>query len=200
MMPFHSLSLRCLPLLGALALAGCAGGNDAASSAYLLPESPAQQQHDARLVVMVAPITLAAFLEGDGIVMQLDDIAVHQARSHLWAEALPGQLRQRLMDRLGASLPRAQIIARGQPSVSNLPGREVRLQLDRFQGRYDGVALIRGRWQLLNERGDLLEQRPFRVETPLTDDGYPALVRALAAGWEQVADKLAASLATSLRE
>ncbi|WMC12114.1 ABC-type transport auxiliary lipoprotein family protein [Oceanimonas pelagia] len=198
MMPFNTKRLSSLSLLLGLALAGCAGSNEPGTAAYLLPASSAEQRHDARLTVLVAPVALAAFLEGDGIVMQLDDIEVHQARNHLWAEALPEQLRRLLLDRLSASLPQAQVIARGQPSAGNMPAREVRLQLDRFQGRFDGMALIQGHWQLLNGRGELLEQRAFRLETPLTADGYPALVRALAGGWEQLADQLAASLVASL--
>ncbi|MDP5291976.1 ABC-type transport auxiliary lipoprotein family protein [Oceanimonas sp. CHS3-5] len=198
MMPFTTPRLCTLPLLLGLALTGCAGSNDTGTAAYLLPATTASQQHQARLAVMVAPITMAAFLEGDGIVMQLDDIEVHEARNHLWAEALPGQLRQLLIERLGASLPRAQVISRGEPRAGNTPAREVRLQLNRFQGRYDGVALVQGHWQLLSEQGELLDQQAFRVETPLDEDGYPALVRALAGGWEQVADDLGARLVASL--
>ena len=102
------------------------------------------------------------------------------------------------MDRLSDTLPNSQVISRGQPGLENLPAREIRLQLDRFQGRYDGMALIRGRWQLLNNQGRLLRQQGFEVAAPLQEDGYPALVRALASGWEQVADTLAAELAASI--
>lgn len=195
----NTSSLRFVPLLFSLVLAGCAGSdNTGNSAAYLLPEAPASQQYDARLSVMVAPVTAATFLDNDGIVMQLNHIEVHQARHHQWAEALPAQLRQLLIHRLATALPESQIIARGQPQ-GPAPGREVRLQLDRFQGRFDGVALIRGHWQILNEEKMLLKQQPFTVETPLNEDGYPELVRALASGWEQVADQLALALADNIR-
>ncbi|WP_417605859.1 PqiC family protein [Oceanimonas baumannii] len=191
--------LRFAPLLAGLVLAGCAGSDSAGNrTAYLLPETPASQQYDAHLSVMVAPVTTAAFLDNDGIVMQLNHIEVHQARHHLWAEALPAQLRQLLIHRLATAMPGSQVVARGQPQ-GPAPGREVRIQLDRFQGRFDGVALIRGHWQILDKQKTLLKQQSFTVETPLNEDGYPELVRALASGWEQVADQLAQALADSIR-
>lgn len=198
-MLINSSSLRFAPLLFSLVLAGCAGSDNASHrAAYLLPETPASQQYDARLSVTVAPVTTAAFLDDDGIVMQLNHIEIHQARHHQWAEALPDQLRQLLIQRLATAMPEAQIVARGQPQ-GPAPVREVRLQLDRFQGRFDGVALIRGHWQILNEQKTLLKQQPFAVEVPLNADGYPELVRALASGWEQVADQLAPALADSIK-
>lgn len=182
------------PALLALTLAGCAGSDNSAGQAdYLLPESPADEQYSARLSVMVAPLDTAAFLDSDGVVMQISSIEVHQARNHLWAEPLPAQLRQLLIHRLQSALPESQIIQRGQPQHA-LPVREVRLRLDRFQGHYDGVALIRGHWQILDQEKNLLKQRAFSIESPLRADGYPELVRALAAGWEQLADELASTL------
>lgn len=130
--------------------------------------------------------------------MQLSDIEVYPARQHLWAQELPGQLQQLLQQRLAAALPAAQVVSRGQPLLAGLPAREVRLRLDRFQGRYDGVALAQGQWQLLDGQGRLLAQADFSVARPLPEDGYPALVRTLAAAWEQVADELAAELALGL--
>ncbi|MCC4264236.1 PqiC family protein [Oceanimonas baumannii] len=182
------------PILLALSLAACASsGNSASSADYLLPEHPATEQHNARLSVTVAPITTASFLDNDGIVMQVSPLEVHQARHHLWADPLPAQLRQLLIHRLSTALPEAQIIHRGEPQ-NKYSGREVRLQLSRFQGRFDGVALIRGHWQILDDSTTLLLQRSFTLEVPLNTDGYPELVRALAAGWEQVADELARAL------
>ncbi|NHI02027.1 membrane integrity-associated transporter subunit PqiC [Oceanimonas sp. MB9] len=196
MTTISSNPLRLAPLLLALTLAGCGGPAGSGASSYLLPASPATRQHDSRLIVNLAPIDTATFLDGEGIVMQLDELEVHQARGHLWAEALPNQLQHLLQRRLSSALPQAQVVTRGQVQATSTAGegRELRLRLDRFQGRYDGIALIQGQWQLLNHAGVLLEQQDFRIETPLSADGYPALVRSLASGWEQLADGIATEL------
>ncbi|PSJ48013.1 hypothetical protein C7H85_04215 [Zobellella endophytica] len=184
-----------LTLLAALGLAGCAADGPAGSPGYLLPATAAGQQYPHQLAVTVAAPRLAGHLDGEGIVMQLSDIEVYQARQHLWAEELGGQLQQLLIRRLSSALPESQVVGRGQPLLAGREVREIRVRLGRFQGRYDGVALAEGQWQLLAGDGTLLAQADFSAEQPLADDGYPALVRALAAAWEQVADQLAARLA-----
>lgn len=191
-------------LLGAalMGLAGCAGPV-AGPTTYLLPSSTtaltANQQLDNRLAVVVAPVRIAEHLDNEGIVMQLNDIEVYQAREHLWAEGIGQQLQQQLQQRLALALPNAQIISKGQPLSSGLPVRELRLQVQRFQGQQSGDALAEGQWQLLDGSGQLLTQRSFSVTAPLADNGYPALVRALGQAWQQQADVLAKELALSLR-
>ncbi len=181
-----------------LGLSGCAG-SDPGPSSYLLPSTSPTQQYPSALAIAVAPVGIAGHLDSDGIVMQLNDIEVYQARQHLWAEDLGKQLQQQLQQRLASSLPRAQVVSKGQPMVAGVPVRDIRVQVSRFQGHHDGMALAEGQWQLLDGSGRLLKQTGFRVEQPLTDDGYPALVRALGAAWEQLADQLATELSVGWR-
>lgn len=176
-----------------LGLGGCASPA-AGPTSYMLPSSVAEQHHDSRLAIMVAPVRIAGHLDSEGIVMQLNDIEVYQARQHLWAEDIAQQLQQQLQQRLALALPQAQVVGKGQPLQSNLPVRDIRVQVTRFQGQQDGDALAEGQWQLLDGAGKLLKQRRFSISEPLENDGYPALVRALGGAWEQLADTLAAEL------
>ena len=191
-------------LLG-LALSGLAGCASSASAptTYMLPASQqeltASQQYSQRLAVVVAPIRIASHLDNEGIVMQLNDIEVYQARQHLWAEGIGQQLQQQLQQRLSVALPNAQVVSQGQPVSSGMAVRELRLQVNRFQGQQSGDALAEGQWQLLDGSGQLLTQRRFSVTAPLADNGYPALVRALALAWQQQADALATELSASRR-
>ena len=177
-----------------LLMAGCASQTLQPSS-YMLPASTPEQEYSSALAVSIAPIRLSGLLDNQGIVMELNDIEVHQARNHLWAEDLAVQLQQQLQQRLSLSLPQAQIVARGQPLQAGLPQREVRVSVTGFQGSYDGSAIVQGQWLLLDEKGQLLQQKYFRIEQPLTADGYPALVRTLGAAWDQVSAQLAQALA-----
>ena len=183
-------------LVGAtlLLMAGCAS-QTVQTSSYMLPASTPEQQYSNALAVAIAPIRLSGLLGNQGIVMELNDIEVHQARYHLWAEDIGVQLQQQLQQRLTLSLPHAQIVAKGQPLQAGLPQREVRVSVNAFQGSYNGNAIVQGQWLLLGEQGQLLKQHNFRIEQPLPVDGYPALVRALASAWDQVSEQLAATLA-----
>ena len=183
-------------LVGAalLLIAGCAS-KTVQTSSYMLPASIPEQHYSNALAVAIAPIRLSGLLDNQGIVMELNDIEVHQARHHLWAEDIDVQLQQQLQQRLSLSLPQAQIVAKGQPLHAGLPQREVRVRINAFQGSYSGNAIVQGQWLLLDEQGQLLKQHNFRIEQPLPADGYPALVRALASAWDQVSEQLAATLA-----
>ena len=183
-------------LVGAalLLIAGCAS-KTVQTSSYMLPASIPEQHYSNALAVAIAPIRLSGLLDNQGIVMELNDIEVHQARHHLWAEDIDVQLQQQLQQRLSLSLPQAQIVAKGQPLHAGLPQREVRVRINAFQGSYSGNAIVQGQWLLLGEQGQLLKQHNFRIEQPLPADGYPALVRALASAWDQVSEQLAATLA-----
>lgn len=177
-----------------LVMAGCAS-QTVQTSSYMLPASIPEQQYSNALAVAIAPIRLSRLLDNPSIVMEINDIEVHQARHHLWAEDIDVQLQQQLQQHLVLSLPQAQIVAKGQPLQADLPQREVRVSVNAFQGSYNGNAIVQGQWLLLGEKGQLLKQHNFRIEQPIAADGYPALVRALASAWDQVSEQLAASLA-----
>ncbi len=177
-----------------LAVAGCAS-KTVQSSSYMLPASIPEQQHPCALAVSIAPIRLSGLLDNQGIVMELNDIEVHQARHHLWAEDIDVQLQQQLQRHLTLSLPQAQIITKGQPLHAGLPRREVRVSVNAFQGSYSGNAIVQGQWLLLGEKDQLLKQHNFRIEQPIAADGYPALVRALGSAWDQVSEQLTATMA-----
>ena len=70
----------------------------------------------------------------------------------------------------------------------------LRLTIDQFQGRFDGVAVASGQWQLVDSTGELIVMENFHAETTLEADGYPALVRALSQSWDQAAEAIASEI------
>ncbi|TVP46753.1 MAG: hypothetical protein EA345_11765 [Halomonas sp.] len=151
---------------------------------HQMTSAPAQPEGILRLS---AP-RLAHYLDVDGIVMQLDDITLNAAREHQWAEGLNRQLERGLRARLSQALPSLRVIrAEGsQPDALTL-----RIDVDQFQGRFDGQAVTSGQWQLVNAEGELLAMENFYAETTLEEDGYPALVRALSTSWDRTAELIA---------
>ncbi|MBW5799062.1 PqiC family protein [Halomonas elongata] len=181
--------------LAALWLSGCATGGTPPTH-YTLPDAPlADDAIDAsteRLLV-IRPIRLARYLDVEGIVFQLDDITVQQAKGHQWAEPLGRQLERGLRDRLATRLPDTRIMLDGDTARGDAP-LSLRLEMDRFQGRHDGMAVAEGRWQLRGASGELLALTPFSLTTPLEADGYPALVQALGQDLDRLADRLATAI------
>ena len=95
--------------------------------------------------------------------------------------------------RLAARLPDTRVML-DEAEVREPEALSLRLEIDRFQGRHDGLAVIGGQWQLRDGTGTLLAMERLAIEAELGDDGYPALVRALGRGWDRTADELAAAI------
>lgn len=179
----------------ALLLTACSGGAEPAYYALNLPTAKsvtaAQQTAGERLVV--TRVTLPEYLNDMGIAYQQDDVQVVTANQARWAEALDKQLTQALVMGLSGRLSGVQVIdgADGRPDIWRLS-----VEVSGFQGRFDGKAVVAGRWVL--QRGDQIHSQPFLRLIPLAEDGYPALVRALRDGWQQEIDELAGILTTKL--
>lgn len=180
-----------LPLMVCMLLAACASSTTPPER-YMLPSeqlsSPPSQPEG---TLVLSQPRLAHYLDVDGIVMQLDDITLNAAREHLWAEGLERQLERRMRANLSQALPDLRVIR-----DENVPAEALtlRLNIDQFQGRFDGIAVASGQWQLLNAAGELLEMDNFHSETSLQTDGYPALVRALSESWDLAAERIATQI------
>ena len=174
-----------------LLLAGCAGGATPAYYALNLPADKAAAvapvQGAARLVV--SRVVLPEYLNEIGIAFQQDDVQVVTANQARWAEALDKQLTQALVLGLSDRLVGVQVIegADARPDLWRLS-----VEVTAFQGRYDGKAVVAGRWLL--QQGDKLYAQPFQRLIPLNEDGYPALVRSLRDGWQQEIASMASQL------
>jgi hypothetical protein len=120
--------------------------------------------------------------------MQLDDITLNEAREHQWAEGIGRQLERALRAELADQLPNVQVVRAEGSSPGALT---LSMEVDQFQGRFDGVAVASGQWQLRDTDGELLALKSFTAETTLEQDGYPALVRSLGESWVSVAAQIA---------
>lgn len=190
--------LRWLALAAALTtLAGCAG-QATQFHRYTLPAadpesaSPGSALPADAPAVAVAPVRLSGYLGSQGIIYQISDIEINEARGHLWAEGIGAQLTRSLRQTLETHLDRRRV--RIETSAVGRRDLGVRVTLSQFQGRYDGLALVAGQYQLIDGGGNPVRQGAFQVAEPLEEDGYPALVRALSRGWEQASRQIAADI------
>ncbi|MDN6297355.1 MAG: ABC-type transport auxiliary lipoprotein family protein [Halomonas sp.] len=178
-----------LMLLG-LGLSGCAG-TVTPPTRYLLPSTAPVTPASPDATLEIARLRLAHYLDVDGIVMQLDDIELREARDHQWAEGLDQQLARNLQAHLSRHLPEWRI-TQGQSGDDN--ALSLHISIDQFQGRHDGYALASGQWQLRDEQNRLMHMASFQTRTALESDGYPALVRALGQSFEKASQDIAIAI------
>ena len=187
---WRRIGATALLAIATAALTGCAA-QSTPTNRYTLPQTDSPQQASEpspqAATLAVGPVEVASYLDQEGIVMQTSDIELNAANQNLWAESLGQQLTRRLRQSLAADLPNVVV---QNTSRSEAGTQRLTLSVDQFQGRYDGQAVASGEWQL-HEGNELLAQRHFEVSQPLSDDGYPALVRTLGAVWNEVARQIA---------
>lgn len=134
-------------------------------------------------------ITLTDVLSSSGLVYQTSEVRYTTANNNLWASPLDQQLQQSLIASLNTRLPGWVVSA--QP-LGNTPAA-LNVTVKAFHGRYDGKAVVQGEWTF-SDGGQVLRQ-PFSLVLPQTEDGYDALVKTLAQGWQQVAQSMAEQIA-----
>lgn len=137
-----------------------------------------------RRKLWVAQVSVADFLAGNGLVYQTSDVQYITALSNLWASPLEQQLQQTLVANLSAALPGTLVST--QPIGGD--GDQLAVTIIGFHGRYDGRAVVQGVW-LLTHDGRVMRQ-PFNLALPQENDGYDALVRTLAQGWNTVGQQV----------
>lgn len=142
--------------------------------------------------IFIRPVILADFLSKNGVVLQLDDITVHAAQYHQWAEPLAVQLSRGLRDRLQTVQSDYRVV--NLASFAKQSTYQLQVEFDQFQGRYDGKAITSGQWQLLNNRGETVTTQRFSLAEDLPAEGYPVLIRALAKNLDKVAADIAKQL------
>ncbi|WP_438969798.1 PqiC family protein [Methylophaga sp.] len=174
-------------------LAGCAT-TSVESQRYFLPApdgvaTPLNKVDSSRLL-QITEVQLADFLDEAGLILQLDDITLNQAKNHLWAEELGRQINRNLRERLNQKQHNFIIV--GPETSADL---RLLLEINAFHGRYDGLALTSGQWQLQNKQGEIMVLNRFELGTKLNKPGYPALVRALGENLDKLAILLAEELA-----
>lgn len=199
-----TLIRRHLCLFAAMALlAGCAS-TPKSGALFLLdqPGDAATSQADAPVAaqstVTLSQLELAPYLTRDGIVYQTGPNRIVVASDNRWAAPLESQLADGLYDALDRHLAGADVRRAGQV-VASPSGFDLIVHIERFQGRYDGSAVISGSWRLFGAKGQVAGRGEFAQTTPLQTDGYAALVRALSQGWQQVKQSLVRGVDAALR-
>lgn len=179
-------------IMGALLLlAGCSSTIE--NTYYQLPSGSNMARVDSassgnQPMIWVEQVTVPDYMAGNGLVYQTSDVKYVIAANNLWASPLDQQLQQTLVTNLSKALP-GRLVS-GSPLGDSHDTLSV--NVTGFQGRYDGQVVVSGEW-LLQHQGRLIKHG-FNLTLPQSEDGYDALVRTLALGWQQTAQQIANSV------
>lgn len=154
----------------------------------LLDKTP-QIMKSTKRFLMIDSVDVASFLNKSGIVLQSEDIKYVTATNNLWVSTLSQQLEERLVQDLSLLLPDYLVSSKSLAT----PTLTVKLFIDGFHGRYNGDAVIKGRWVVIDNKNNI-ETKSFERYAPLAKDGYEALVKALSKGWQEEEQDFANSI------
>jgi len=154
----------------------------AISGSSIIPQGEQRQ-------LWVEHVSVADYLAGNGLVFQTNDVQYVLTQNNLWASPLDQQLQQSLVTYLGRALP-GRVVS--SMPANNAEQDVLNVNVTGFHGRYDGSALVTGSW-VLTRNGQTI-QRSFNLVLKQNEDGYDALVRTLAAGWQQEAGQIASQI------
>ncbi|EOV4175978.1 membrane integrity-associated transporter subunit PqiC [Yersinia enterocolitica] len=181
--------MKWMAVIAALLLSACS--STPSKTYYQLPalSTPAGATSSvASRQLWVEHVGVADYLAAAGVVYQTNDVQYVIASNNLWASPLDQQLQQTLVTNLSNALPGWLVSSQPLDSDQDV----LNVTVTGFHGRYDGRAIIRGVW-ILKRQGQLIKQ-PFDLELKQGEDGYDALIRTLAEGWQQEAKSIAAQL------
>ncbi len=178
----------------ALCLAACAG-TPPEREYYLLRADVPQGlgAADGDRATGLGRVSVASYLDRAGIVLQVNEHRVREARYHLWAEPLSDGIWYYLRDGISSELGRA---LNTEPDADAWRYR-VDVSVEEFHGSLNGEARLVARWTLRNvAEGAVIASERFARTRRQTADGYPGLVDTQIA----LLDELAQTIARALRD
>lgn len=165
---------------------------------YLMRSTSEGRSGQAAASVGLRRVTVASYLQSEGLVLETEQNEIRSARYHQWAEPLEYGLRSLLQGELSAQLGYDV-----DDSAVLLPDWQYSLDVDvdQLHGTSAGEALLVASWRLTalhapndsaSERVD--ERHFFRATQPLPREGYAALVETEIALLRQLAAAIAESV------
>lgn len=168
-----------------LVVGGCSSPTTQIHYYQLAPLAIDSYENDTTSPLALAPVRVAGYLNGSGLVIRQSAVEFAIARQHLWADALELQLQRQLSEFFLRALPAQPLVP-----LNTSDSRTLQLDIDRFYTDEKGIALLSGRYTLVSSQG-VITTEAFSYQQPLAADGYAAMVQALSLAWHQLLHDLA---------
>ena len=118
-------------------------------------------------------LTLNPALDGGGIVLQVSEHSLREARFHRWAEPLESQLKALVNNVLAHE-------------KFKLKGQNLEVYVSRFQGSEDGKVYVSASFSLVNANGRTVKLSNRHFVSVQPSSGYESLVATLRLGFDRI--------------
>ena len=180
-----------VPCAVLLALAGCASSNPAL---YSLDGRPGPVRAGPHRLVVVHGVNIPRYLERLEIVRSSGQTRLRVSGNDWWGEPLRAMLRRVLIANLSQRLPNSDVLADDSP-IASRPDAEVEVEVQRFDQDPTGPVVFVG-YAAVTQGGRQRPLQRLRFDVPTVADTTQAQVQAMSAALGQVANVVAAALAS----
>jgi len=130
--------------------------------------APEMMSGSSNIILQLNPV-----LDGGGIVLQVSDHSLREARFHRWAEPLNAQLIALISNTMNKD-------------KFSLKDHGLEVYVARFQGSESGKIYVSASFSVLNAQGLRIKTVSRQLETQQSEPGYDALVFALRSGFDRI--------------
>jgi uncharacterized lipoprotein YmbA len=145
--------------------------------------------------VAVGPVTLAAYLDSQSVVVREGGGEIRLSPAHQWAEPLRDGMARVIAENLAALIPTDAVALFPWRSPTSVTYR-VTAEVFRFDGPLGGPVMLSAQWRLLDGSGKELVRRAVALDEPVADSTYGAFVAAQNRLLAAVSRDIAASIRT----
>jgi len=186
-------------LLTALLASGCATTSRPVDFYTLSPaavsgaqEPPAANCRDA--VIGIGPVVWPSYLDRPQIVTRLSPNRISFDEFHRWAGPLEEDFQRVLADNLSKRLQTDHVI-KYPGKLRNKIRYRVQLQIDQFDGLPGHAVTLKAAWSVIDENNSAeAALHESSIRTPMTGEGYEAMVAAASAAVAELSRQIATEL------
>ena len=136
---------------------------------------------------LVSKIDMPDYLDSQSIVYQVTDSEVIQTSNNRWVDKLSVILEKSLIELITNKIPDYVVLQKNICSGENC--QKIFVRIKKFQGNYQGNAEVSFDWFLYSDN-KLLCLGSQDNKQQLSNNGYPALVKALESSWDKGVDEM----------
>lgn len=159
---------------------------------YSLSSLPPASNPQSKLRIGVGPVQIPRLLTRPQIISRKNSNEIIMAELHQWGGSLREEITQAMTDNLSALL-KTDRIEQYPWKFAFKPHYQVRINIERLDGKVAKSVTLKARWRLLKNNKELLSKRAL-INTPVRGKGYGDYVKAQSKALEifsrQIADKI----------
>jgi uncharacterized lipoprotein YmbA len=159
---------------------------------YSLSSLPPVLATHSKLRIGVGPVQIPRLLTRPQIVSRKNSNEINMAELHQWGGSLREEIIQVMTDNLSALL-KTNLIEQYPWKFAFKPHYQVRINIERLDGKIGKNVTLKARWHLLKNNKELLSKHAF-INTPAQGKTYRDYIKAQSKALEtfsrQIADKI----------